>query len=341
MHGNLNLLTQRLMQQGYTEADPPKGYRWGWNGWEYNAMQRNNIVIITPCGLIGKGTEAIDVGWDGTDWTLENENPVIPCPWGQGELFKTCTRRKPMPRNLCTCKIGTNTNLDWSRTIRMAKDEMEAYRRQKLAEYAETHGMCPFMTRFDDSTGKVVQYHSIADCASQECQYCSLFGRENDKAKANVYYDLVMSKYVDYGNMLPGEWITTKRKGIKFFDRQVPVNICKRLLSKQSEIVERQSNKSEISIAEFFAKYHNMPFKWHIENVRMEKRESRDLMQDLQDAKDGITVIHASDVERTKAEKKRADRKARQERKKRKIDKRIAELNDCVDKQLSFWGGEQ
>ena len=73
----------------------------------------------------------------------------------------------------------------------------------------------------------------------------------------------------------------------------------------------------------------------------MEKRESRDLMQDLQDAKDGITVIHASDVERTKAEKKRADRKARQEQKKRKIDKRIAELNDCVDKQLSFWGGEQ
>lgn len=77
--------------------------------------------------------------------------------------------------------------------------------------------------------------------------------------------------------------------------------------------------KSQYSEEIFFADYFGRDWKLEVENIRAEQRESRDLMQDLQDARDGITVVHASDAQR----KHRAEQKERREEAKRK---RISKL---------------
>ena len=50
-------------------------------------------------------------------------------------------------------------------------------------------------------------------------------------------------------------------------------------------------------------------------NIRAEQRESKNVMQDLEDKKAGITVIHDSDLDKQKkAEKKERRKKSRQKK---------------------------
>lgn len=61
-------------------------------------------------------------------------------------------------------------------------------------------------------------------------------------------------------------------------------------------------------------------------NIRAEQRESRDLMQDLQDIRDGIEVTHASDVQKNQKEEKKRRRQQAQEKRKKKLEKKLLEV---------------
>lgn len=82
----INKLTQRLLNEGYTEDQTPPGCN-PWNrfygGWTYNYRNRLNTVFETPCGLLVKRTEighSGAMGYMGIDWTEENDNVTILCP---------------------------------------------------------------------------------------------------------------------------------------------------------------------------------------------------------------------------------------------------------------------
>ena len=57
----------------------------------------------------------------------------------------------------------------------------------------------------------------------------------------------------------------------------------------------------------------------------MEYRESRDLIQDLADIREGIKIVHASDAAKTKKREKSARRIARREKSIQKLEKKIVE----------------
>ena len=68
--------------------------------------------------------------------------------------------------------------------------------------------------------------------------------------------------------------------------------------------------------------YDYFEFRYEVENIRIEARESRDLLQDLADIAAGIEVIHQSDLEKAAKVKKREDREKRKEYKKRRLERR-------------------
>lgn len=69
-------------------------------------------------------------------------------------------------------------------------------------------------------------------------------------------------------------------------------------------------------------------FGWKVEvtNIRAEQRESRDLMQDLQDINDGIEIVHASDQKKREKDQKKARRQTAAEKRIQKLEKKLIDI---------------
>ena len=113
-------------------------------------------------------------------------------------------------------------------------------------------------------------------------------------------------------------------KGKKLFDHPVSMDIakiCARLC--QDKIKEKMRNHYFTEL--FFSEYHGRYFSFEILNVRAEQRESRDLMQDLEDIRNGIQIVHASDMEKQNSENKRERRRQLRESAVRRLEKKLME----------------
>ena len=97
--------------------------------------------------------------------------------------------------------------------------------------------------------------------------------------------------------------------------------ICARLC--QDRIKEKVRNHYFTEL--FFSEYHGRYFSFEIQNVRAERRESRDLMQDLEDIRNGIQIVHASDMEKRDSENKRERRQQSRESAVRRLEKKLLE----------------
>ena len=65
--------------------------------------------------------------------------------------------------------------------------------------------------------------------------------------------------------------------------------------------------------------------KVEILNIRAERRESRDLLQDLHDIREGITIVHASDQEKRNKELKKQNRAKQKEKRERRLEQKIVQ----------------
>jgi len=155
--------------------------------------------------------------------------------------------------------------------------------------------------------------------------FCPILNKYLDKKKGNVYYDLKTSglkHYVgDQVNMFEGtEWKSIE-KGLKVFDRPVSLDICKAFVKIQSgEILERWKLNHHSAL------WFDKSLKAEVLNIRAEAKESRDLMQDLQDIRDGYAISHASDnAKREKEQKKEKNSLAKQKRIE-KLEKKLIEV---------------
>jgi hypothetical protein len=90
---------------------------------------------------------------------------------------------------------------------------------------------------------------------------------------------------------------------MKMFDNPKPMAICDAYAKLcKCEIVEREKNRY------FSDLFFNKDMLVEVINVRAEHRESRELIQDLRDIQEGITVVHASDIVK-KAKKNKKERR--------------------------------
>ena len=110
----------------------------------------------------------------------------------------------------------------------------------------------------------------------------------------------------------------TVTKGKRLLTRTVPLQICEAIAKYSAHDIRHRlllNWHSEL--------YFNPGLKVEFINFRAEKKLGRDLLQDLDDVANGITVIHEADQVKQKAEDKRQRRKVAADRKIAAAEKKI------------------
>lgn len=309
----LNELTKSLLAKGYTEENQPEGYipyNKYYGGWQYSSKQQQNMTVKTPCGLHQKALFTIDMGFMGIDWCLENDNVTVCCPYGNRgcslnhDIFKDI-RLSGIPAH-CVAKI-TDEPYDYEKSIRKVEEINHAKSEEKIKAFAKTQpGFCRQQLCHNAVTDEYYLDYDPQNCARVNCTYCTMKKQPIDKAKGNVFYDLKITVLEKGKGLFSDETVSTVTKGIRFYEKNTSLDICK-WTAEMPELIDRKVRDKYFTQLHF-AKYHGRMFGYEILNVRAEKRESRDLDADLRDLSEGMTVVHQSDLLAAEKEKKHENR---------------------------------
>ena len=327
-----NLLTQRLLAAGYTAEHYPDyvripSSRWGndplqnlSHGFEFTPDYLKSMVFKTGCGLYVKGSEFChgDMSYMGVLWSPENDCPTICCPHRKHE----CDLRSPFfgdgraTAYHCDCHV-TDDPYDYAMSVDKAYQEYNAKVKQQYEDFCREKGghVCRLHAHYDDWDGKWSQNYNVLSCA-RHCPHvgdmCDLTHTPVSRKKGNVFYDKKITQIRNDGTLFDGEKIVKIIKGVRLFESAKSLTICERA-AKQSIVEEQESHCRREGQVEIL-------------NIRVEQRESRDLMQDLQDIRDGIEVIHESDLKKQAKQQKSERRQQNQEKKIKKLEKKIMEV---------------
>jgi len=353
-----NKLTKRLLAEGYTAENYPKdkvkiangGQRESGNpldniygGFEYNMIYAETLIYKTGCGMYVYGKNALsNMGFMGEEWCHENDNPVIRCPYDKAECPDNDSRLHGTMGTLCIqcwCVCHrTDEPYDYENSFEKAEKERQEEKERKYQEYCDAHNgrVCRNHMIFNERTRTWALRYDPKICAGLKCYgwsgstlgehdaICPIIGRELTEKKGNVFYDLKFSYLrTDLnGTLFEGQIDTEIRKGIRVFKSPVSMDICENYVKLcGNDLINEVRLKYHSQL--FFAKYYGEYFDIEVMNIRAEQRESRDLMQDLQDIKAGIRISHASDEERYEKERKQEERKRSKEKRLAAIEKKI------------------
>lgn len=332
-----NLLTKRLLAEGYDENHYPShvqvaGGQFGsgnklnnlYGGFEYKRTFTDARTYRTPCGLSCKGISAFDMHWI-HDYTHENDNPIINCP----TQCDGC-RHRPEPfasaRDDYHCPVkATKKEYDQIHSVEAEKAKFEAWRSQKKDEYLTKHPRYCKNHLFWDAKAKEWRFHySPLNCRNYNCigKECPVLGKIIRPDKGNIFYDLE-ANFPDRskdGTFFEGERITEKTIGIQYFDKPELLDICEACIKAEKEhilwiIKTNKVAKMYGSWMLFQARLGKVDFSYTISNMRAEKRNARDLEEDIRNAENGIFIRSAAEEERKEKERKREKRDQAKEKK--------------------------
>lgn len=337
-----NRLTEKLLADGYTAENYPKNMVHIANGninrkdplaniyggFEYNRTYMDTLVFKTGCGMYVWGREAMGgMSYAGENWSHENNNPVIRCPYDKAE----CQENDPRLHGTagggyciqCWCACHrTDEPYDYENSFKKRDKEREDEREWKYHEFVKRHHgrMCRQHAIYDERVREWRMRYEPRLCG-ETCfsrdGFCPILNKQLDKKKGNVYYELKTSGKKRYAgnqiNMFEGEEWTVIEKGLKVFKKPVSLDICKAFVKVQSDSILKNWELNHHS-----ALWFDKSLRAEVLNIRAEARESRDLMQDLQEIQAGCIVTHASDAAKRKAEE---TKEKREQSKKKKIEK--------------------
>lgn len=339
-----NLLTRKLLTEGYTIENYPDYVRIpsGWNkddplenlrhGFEYTKKYQDTLVFETGCGLLitGRDLGFGSMSYMGILWIPENDNPVICCPYRK----HACDKRNPIlggPSGgglaklfQCDCHI-TNRPYIYDESVKKIKDDMEREKKRKYDEFSDRvkGRVCPWHMNYNDWTEEWTQKYDPMNCA-RRCtrvgEICDLRHTLVSKKRGNVFYDVKVSYIRRDGTLFDGEKVVKINKGARLFETGKSITICEEIAKRcEAYITRKEINKRRTEI---------LIEGWKVEvlNIRAELRESRDLTRDLQDIREGVEVVHASDLNKAAKAAKKERRKQLQEKKVAKLEKKLLEV---------------
>lgn len=354
MQKEYNELTKKLLAAGYTAENHPDYVYVGRTcqskdnpldnlngGFEYYRWYVYDKAFCTPCGLMCKGTSCMtSLCTGGQEWSFENDMATIHCPYHKCDCDKKDSRlpREGVLRDWCNVRM-TDEEYQYEGSmedvLKLREDEI---RREKISFILQRHGRaCENHMHYNRDTGEWKMDYDPGVCARLKCNgnqhsvgersICPILGRELCREKGNVYYDIKTTfrrEDLD-GTLFDGQIDTHIEKGVRVFDSPVNMDICRNYVKLcQDEI--KWKVEMEYHDRLFFAKYYGKEFSVEVLNIRAESKPSRDLMQDLQDIKEGIMITHASDVEKRSKEMKREKRQQAKQKKIEKLEKKIIEV---------------
>lgn len=350
-----NELTKRLLADGYT-ADSHPGYVYVGRtcqdkddplknlngGFEYYRWYVYGKAFRTPCGLMCSGASCMSsLSYGGQEWTFENDMATIHCPHYKCGCSKKDARlpREGVLKDWCNVHM-VDEEYQYAGSVEdILKLWEDRIRREKASFIIQQKGRaCGNHMHYDKDTGEWKFSYDPGVCAGLRCRgsqgvagergICPVLGRGLCRENGNVFYDVKLSyrrRDLD-GTLFEGQIDTEIKKGIRVFEHPVNMDICRNYAELCKDEIKwkvRGRYHTELFFAEH---YEGHEFAVEVLNIRAEQRESRDLMQDLQDIKAGIQICHASDSERQEKEQKRKKRQQAQEKKIKAMEKKILKI---------------
>lgn len=329
----MNILTEKLLSDGYTADNHPDYVRWyaPTKEFEYTSEFLNKSTWEAPCGVMRKGRFTYGYGSvNGIDWRVENDNYNFGCPYRK----KDCEFFHPLLKDFIGAKCSwhmTDKPYDYNNSAEKIEDERRKRIRQNLKEKFGRPGMihcvcchidedtCEIYFKFDPR--RCIDFMRNG-CDNGTC-YCT--GKERNLKKGNIYYDTKVTAEFREGFII--EPRITITKGKKLFDSPKAITDLENYLKFYPDcIFEKERYSREHSLSLFNAEYYGRKYKLEIVNIRIESKPGRDLIQDLQDIRDGIEVIHESDKIKSIKKQKSQARTERREKKIAKIEAKIISL---------------
>lgn len=329
MNGSLKL-TKELLRAGYSFDRPeelPNGVKIG------DGMDSGEFVYLNsfvwektyklPCGKLVKGSKLFDgLSANGKEYRFENSNPLILCPIA----YKGCGNQSGEFKNntaVSSWCVAAETSEAWNyeNSFERMKDREEARKKKLRHEFLSSHPRsCKNQIVYE--AGEWKDRYNFELCTSlcgSGCHYCPVSKGPLSRKKANVFYNIKITGTDPAlkGSLFEGEESISISKGNRFFNSPISVDLCERFVKSFSFRIREKEERRRFSDI-FFAEIRGETLKVEIEDIRVEQRESRDLLQDLEDIKNGISVFHALDLEKAEKIAKSERRKKAQEKKEKK-----------------------
>ena len=338
MEKEYNDLTKRLLAEGYTQDYYPNYVQVCSSrlpgtdvlnnlagGFEYKRWYIEKLVFKTGCGLYIKGEHTFCMNM-GIEWSYENNNPVFICPFfnpkcenNDSRLYGIRGEGTLSPHCFCTCKI-TQDAYSYDQSIEKIRDDHKRRQEEKYKKFVIEHNgrVCRNQSYYDERTEIWTQQYHPGKCVECNRRDCPVLGKDLDKKKGNVYYDVKITarRYDLDGTLFEGQIDTVVNKGIRYFQHPVSMDICRNYVKLCQEELKSTILLNKYLNDIFFAERYGKFKKIEIINIRAESKESRDLMQDLQDIKDGISIAYDADMRKANKEYKQ---KRRLENKRKRI----------------------
>ena len=338
-----NLLTQGLLTAGYTVDNHPDyvvlkdNYGGGKSldnyhgGFSFERKWIREQTFRTPCGLLCRGQQCHSgLGYMGIDWIFENDMATVCCPYEKPD----CTlKHEYLQKNKAIrfwCEVHmTAEEYRYEGSVEELQKLHEREIREKEEEFIRQRDgrACREHMTFDRDTQEWQMRYDPYQCGQRRCGgMCPIQGHELDKKKGNVFYDLrIRRQRADLdGTLFEGQVDTSITRGRKLFSHPVSMDICRACVKLCRDRIEWKV-RMEYSSELFHAERYGKEFTIEVLDIRAERRESRDLMQDLEDIRSGIRVVHASDMEKLAAEAKKERREKTHEAAVKRLEKKLLE----------------
>ena len=273
------------------------------------------------------------MGYMGIDWTEENDNVTILCP--HYSRNGTCKLNHPLledPRatagchyeNLHFCAVHeTDKPYQYDTSVQRIRDLADQEQEQLWQEFSKQKKgrVCKHHCSYNRSTKKWSAGYFPERCADYGCHYCVILQAEIDRSKkGNVFYDEKVTRKIAGEGLFQEYERVTITKGKRLLTRTVPLLICEAIAKHAVHDI-----RSRLLLNWHSEIYFNPGLKVEFINFRAEKKIGRDLLQDLDDVANGVTVVHEADQLKQKAEDKRQRRKAAADRKIAAAEKKIVQ----------------
>lgn len=344
----INELSEKLLAEGYTKDNHPPYVRWdsGWKWFEYTITAACGLTWETPCGLLRKGKTMDACGWGCVNGGLhmpENNNLRIGCPYFD-EVDCRHRDSNAMDGNNCIVHI-TDRLYDYEQSVEKILDEWSKIQHTSYMKAVGGSGNCACV-KWDRRKRKHLKQLDSFKCVTMKCKnkICKITNKQRNLKRTNVFYDIVRIFRYRKKNEIQAFEEKSIEKGIKVFDSPISLSDAEIWVKQYGRKMKPRENRDD-RIKLHFCEYHGKDgwddYSWAkyemtVQNMRIEYREARDLIQDLKDAEAGYEVIHASDVAKRKKEIKQENKVKREEAKKRKSEKHNIKiwnriLNEGID----------
>lgn len=325
----MNNLTKRLFEEGFTREHHPDYVEWSsWRDFEYTAKALREMIWEAPCGLIQKGCGYNHCSQNGVDHCPENDNPLFGCPFYDEIPCKHRLDTKLMGANCVFHQIVRH--YDYALSVEKLWDEWDQIQSQARQKRVAEFGYCACMEWVRESR-EYRPHYDVETCIQSGCQneLCAITHQKRNLQRVNLYYDILRVWRRGKGGNVTEE--KKLEKGVRRFKKAVARTDAEiwlkmygeREFRPQMSLLDwRDEYFSKMHGKDGFGDYDSFEFSLTVQNIRIENREHRDLLQDLADIAEGYEVVHASDVEKQKQLEKRKRREKRRQTKLRREEKR-------------------